>query len=400
MQQFTYIVKDKVGQTKKGLIEAVDARAASGILHEKGFVVIKIEEKKKGVSFSIGGSVNIGSVANFTRQLATMIASGLPLTDSLVVLQKQTENKKLQEIVAQIADDIQGGSTFAASLAKHPKEFSVAYINIVKAGESSGTLDKVLLKLADTMEKDREFQSKVRGAFIYPTIIMIAMALVITVIMIFVIPKLSDLYTQMNVQLPLPTKIIMALSNFMVNFWWLVILVIVGAGIALRRYRKTESGALVVDRIILKIPIMGKLNRDSSLTEFTRTLGSLISAGVPILEALKISGDVSSNATHRLAIKKAAVLVEKGSQLSKAIGQDNTFPAIVPQMIAVGEETGKIDEVLGRVSNYFDLEVDHQVKNLTASLEPIIMIVLGVMVAFLVISIIMPIYGLTSAFGN
>ncbi len=400
MQQYNYIVKDKLGQTKKGLIEAVDTRAASAILHEKGFVVIKIEEKKKEFNFSIGSGVNIGAVANFTRQLSTMIASGLPLTDSLVVLQKQTENKKLQEIVAQIADDIQGGSTFATSLAKHPKAFSIAYINIVKAGESSGTLDKVLLKLADTMEKEREFQAKVKGAFIYPTIILIAMALVITVIMIFVIPKLSELYSQLNVQLPLPTKIIMALSGFMVNFWWLVILVIVGFTILLRRYRSTESGALVVDKIILKIPIMGKLNRDSSLTEFTRTLSSLIAAGVPILEGLKISGDVAGNATHRLAIKKAAVLVEKGSQLSKAIGQDDTFPAIVPQMIAVGEETGKIDEVLARVSNYFDLEVDHQVKNLTASLEPIIMIVLGVMVAFLVISIIMPIYGLTSSFGN
>ncbi len=399
MQQFDYIVKDKVGQTKKGIVEAVDARAASAILHEKGFVVIKIEEKKKALGFNFSG-VNLGAVANFTRQLSTMIASGLPLTDSLVVLTKQTENAKLKEIITSVADDIQGGSTFAASLAKHPKAFSVAYINIVKAGESSGTLDKVLLKLADTMEKDREFQAKVKGAFVYPTIIMIAMVLVISIIMIFVVPKLTDLYTQLNVDLPLPTQMLIILSNFMVNFWWLVIILGVGASILFKRYRSTEAGALVVDRIVLKLPIMGRLNRDSSLTEFTRTLSSLISAGVPILEGLKISGSVARNATHRLAIKKATVLVEKGAQLSKALGQDGTFPAIVPQMIAVGEETGKIDEVLERVSAYFDLEVDHQVKNLTASLEPIIMIVLGIMVAILVVSIIMPIYGLTSSFGN
>lgn len=391
MQQFTYIVKDKTGQTKKGIVEAVDSRAASAILHERGFLVIKIEDKKKEFNISFGG-VNLGAVANFTRQLSTMIASGLPLTDSLVVLQKQTENKQLQEIIVSVADDIQGGSTFAASLSKHPKAFSIAYVNIVKAGESSGTLDKVLLKLADTLEKDREFQAKVKGAFVYPAIIMIAMVLVVSIIMIFVVPKLSELYSQLNVDLPLPTKILMALSGFMVNFWWLVIILSVGASILFKRYRKTEAGALVVDRLILKIPIMGRLNRDTSLTEFTRTLSSLISAGVPILEGLKISGDVAGNATHRLAIKRAAVLVEKGTQLSKAIGQDDTFPAIVPQMISVGEETGKIDEVLSRVSNYFDLEVDHQVKNLTASLEPIIMIVLGIMVALLVISIIMPIY--------
>lgn len=399
MQQFNYIVKDKQGLTRKGVIEAVDSRQASVVLHEKGFVVIKIEDKKKELVFHLGG-IGIGPIANFTRQLSTMISSGLPLTESLVVLEKQTENDRLKEVIYQIADDIQGGSTFAGSLAKHPGEFSVAYINIVKAGESSGTLDKVLAKQADTLEKDREFQSKVKGAFIYPTIILIAMTGVIAIILIFVIPKLSELYKQLNIKLPLPTVIMITLSNFAINFWWLIIIAGVLGGIFYRRYRKTESGALVVDRIILKIPIMGRLNRDTSLTEFTRTLSALISAGVPILEGLKISGDVASNATHRLAIKRATTLVEKGSQLSKALGQDDTFPAIVPQMVAVGEETGKIDEVLAKVSGYFELEVDHQVKNLTASLEPIIMIVLGVMVAALVISVILPIYSITSAFGN
>lgn len=399
MQQFSYIVKDKQGQTKKGLIEAADPRAASAILHDRGFVVIKIETKKKEFAFNFGG-IPIGAIANFTRQLSTMISSGLPLTDSLAVLQKQTDNKRLQEIIVSLADDIQGGSTFATSLAKHPKAFSIAFVNIVKAGESSGTLDKVLAKLAETIEKEREFQAKVKGAFIYPAIIMVAMVLVISIIMIFVVPKLSELYVQLNVDLPLPTKILMFLSGVFVNFWWLIIILAVIASIFFKRYRKSEKGALVVDRIILKIPIMGKLNRDTSLTEFTRTLSSLIAAGVPILEGLKISAAVASNATHRLAIRRATTLVEKGAQLSKAIGQDNTFPAIVPQMIAVGEETGKIDDVLAKVSNYFDMEVDHQVKNLTASLEPIIMIVLGVMVALLVISIILPIYGLTSSFGN
>jgi len=399
MQQFTYTVKDAQGQTKKGIVEAVDSRQASSILHDRGYVVIKIEEKKKEFAFHFGG-IGLGPIANFTRQLATMISSGLPLTESLVVLEKQTENERLREVIRQLGDDIQAGQTFAASLAKHPNEFSLAFINIVKAGESSGTLDKVLAKLADTLEKDREFQAKVKGAFVYPAIILVAMVLVISVIMIFVVPKLSELYVQLNISLPLPTKIMIFLSNVFAKFWWLIIIVFVGLGIAFRRYRKTQDGALVVDKLILKLPIFGKLNRDSSLTEFTRTLGALIAAGVPILEGLKISGDVATNATHRLAIKKATVLVEKGAQLSKALGLDQTFPAIIPQMVAVGEETGKIDEVLNKVSNYFELEVEHQVKNLTSALEPIIMIVLGVMVALLVISIILPIYNITSAFGN
>lgn len=399
MQQFDYVVKDARGQTKKGVVEAVDKKQASSILHEKGFVVIKIDEKKKEFAIHFGG-IGLGPVSNFTRQLATMISSGLPLTESLVVLEKQTENERFKEIIKKLADDIQGGTTFAGALAKHPDEFSLAYINIVKAGESSGTLDKVLAKLADTLEKQREFQSKVKGAFVYPAIILVAMVMVIAVIMIFVVPKLTDLYTQLNITLPLPTKILIFLSKVFVNFWWLMIIIAVAANIGFRRYRKTEEGALVVDRLMLKVPIMGKLNRDSSLTEFTRTLGSLISAGVPILEGLKISGDVATNALHRQAVHRAAALVEKGAQLSKAVGQDPIFPAIVPQMIAVGEETGKIDDVLNKVSNYFELEVEHQVKNLTSALEPIIMIVLGVMVALLVISIILPIYNITSSFGN
>ncbi len=399
MQQFNYIVKDPKGLTKKGVVEAIDSRQASTALHERGYVVIKIEEKKAAFELHFGG-IGLGPVANFTRQLATMVSSGLPLTESLVVLEKQTENTRLKEVIRQLADDIQGGQTFAGSLAKHPNEFSLAYINIVKAGESSGTLDKVLAKLADNLEKEREFQAKVKGAFVYPAIILVAMGLVIGVILIFVMPKLTELYTQMNIDLPLPTKIMIALSHFATNFWWLVILILVGASIALRRYRKTEAGAMVIDSLILRFPIFGKLNRDSSLTEFTRTLSALIAAGVPILEGLKISSDVATNATHRLAIKRASSLVEKGAQLSKAIGQDATFPAIIPQMIAVGEETGKIDDVLNKVANYFELEVEHQVKNLTSALEPLIMIVLGVMVALLVISIILPIYNITSAFGK
>ncbi len=399
MQEFTYTSKDKDGQTKKGLIEAVDSRQAAAILHERGYVVISIEAKKAAFSLHLSG-IGITPVANFTRQLATMISSGLPLTESLVVLEKQTDNKRLQTIIKEISEDIQAGGTFSSALAKHPDEFSLAYVNIVKAGESSGTLDKVLVKLATTLEKDREFQSKVKGAFVYPVIIVIAMALVIGVIMIFVVPKLSDLYTDLNIDLPIPTKIMIGLSSLFVNFWWLMIILFFVATYLLRRWRKTEKGALMFDRFVLKVPIMGKLNRDSSLTIFTRTLSSLVGAGVPILESLKISGDVASNSTHKLAVHRAATLIEKGSQLSKALSMDDTFPAIIPQMVAVGEETGKIDEVLGNVSNYFELEVDHQVKNLTAALEPIIMIVLGVMVALLVISIILPIYGITSSFGS
>lgn len=398
MVEFTYTVVDKKGTTHTGLVEAPSTKQAATILHERGYTVINLEPRKKGFEITFFKGVNIGALATFTRQLATMITSGLPLADSLVVLEKQTENERLVEIIKQISEDIQGGNSFSFALSKHKDVFSSAYINVVKAGEASGTLDKVLLKLADTLEKQREFQGKVKGALVYPAIILIAMTLVAAIILIFVVPKLSEVYTDLGITLPLPTRILIAISSFMVRFWWLLIIAAVGGIIALRRYRKTPEGALVIDRLLLRLPVVGKLNRDSSLTEFTRTLGALVSAGVPIIESLKIAGETATNAVHRLAVENVAKLVEKGMSLSKALAREETFPPIVPQMASVGEETGKIDEVLSKVSIFFEQEVDQEVKNLTTALEPIIMIILGVMVGLLMISIIMPIYSITAAF--
>ncbi|OGY27626.1 MAG: hypothetical protein A2864_01965 [Candidatus Woykebacteria bacterium RIFCSPHIGHO2_01_FULL_39_12] len=398
MQQFTYTVRDQSGQEKKGTVESTSREQASSVLHSKGYVVIKIAPKSKALQVPFIGGVNLGHVATFTRQLSTMITSGLPLTDSLIVLERQTSHERFRLIIKEIADDVQGGKSFADSLAKHSSAFSAAYINIVKAGEASGTLDSVLTKLADTLEKDREFQSKIKGAFIYPAIIIIAMTAVSFLIMVFVIPRLADVYTEIGLALPLPTVILITISRFMAAFWWLIIIALAAAFVFLRRYKKTPQGALIMDRLMLKVPVMGQLSRDSSLTELTRTLGALVGAGVPILEALKISSEVALNAVHTQAIKRAAALVEKGAPLSKAIAQEEDFPPIVTQMLAVGEETGKMDDVLDKVSHFYELEVEHQVRNLTTALEPIVMIMLGIMVAFLVISIIFPIYNITKGF--
>jgi len=399
MQQFNYIIKDKKGISHQGLIEAPTERAAVAILHDRGYTIIKLEEKKVGFALSsLFQKVGIGPQSQFTRQLATMVTSGLPLTDSLVVLQKQTENEKLRQIIQEITEDIQGGSTFSSALAKHGQTFSVAFINIIKAGEASGTLDKVLLKLADTLEKEREFQGKIKGAMIYPIIITSAMVGVGAIVLIFVVPKLAEVYTGLDIALPLPTRIFMFLGYVASNFWWLILILFVVGIYALRRYRKTPSGGLVVDRILLKIPIFGKLNRDSSLTEFTRTLGALVGAGVPILEALKIAGETATNALHRAAVVRVSTIVEKGATLSTALGNEEMFPAIIPQMVSVGEETGKMDEVLSKVAAFFEMEVDQEVQTLTTALEPIIMIILGIGVALLMISIIMPIYSITQAF--
>src|SRR4030042_4121292 len=220
MQQCTYVVKDKKGETKKGLIEAGNLKQAAAVLHEKGLTIIRVDPKAEPLSFNFFKGVGVGPLSQFTRQLAIMINAGLPLTDSLVVLQKQTANERLCAIIKDITEGIQGGLTFASALSKQGDVFSSAYINIVKAGEASGTLDKVLLKLADSLEKEREFKSKLRGAMVYPAIIVIAMLLVLTMILIFVIPKLSEVYSGLDLALPLPTRVLMFLSKIMVSFWW------------------------------------------------------------------------------------------------------------------------------------------------------------------------------------
>lgn len=398
MQEFKYTVTDKKGAHHQGLVEAVNKKQAANILHERGFTVLSITEKKGQFEINLFNKIGIGPVAQFTRQLATMITSGLPLAESLEVLQKQTENKRLQVVIKEISEEISGGSSFSTALSKHPDVFNAAYINVIKAGEASGTIDKVLTKLASTMEKEREFKGKIKGALIYPAIITMGMLGVAAIILIFVVPKLAEVYIDLEIELPLPTRILIGISDFLVIFWWLVIIIIVVGLILLKRYRNTPAGALVIDRLLLKVPVTGKLSRDSSLTEFTRILGALVGAGVPILEALKISGETASNAVHREAVKNVVLKLEKGASLSKALETEGVFPPLIPQMVKVGEETGKMDEVLTKVSEFFEMEVDQEVKNLTTALEPIIMVVLGVMVGGLMIAIILPIYSITDAF--
>lgn len=401
MEQFRYTAKDEHSEIRTGVVEAVDMRQASGQLHDMGLVVIKIVPKAD--SFGFGTylqkmrGTSIGNVANFTRQLSTMINAGLSLIDSLVILEKQLDNKIMQNTAREITKDIQSGSTFAAALAKHHHIFSLSFISMIKAGEASGTLDQVLTRLADTLEKQREFEGKIKGAFIYPIIVLTAMFIVGLIVLIFVVPRISILYNDLNVSLPLPTQILIALSNFVRTFWWALIFLPPGLFYFMRWFRKTPEGKILIDRWLIKLPVFGKINEFTSFTELTRTLGSLIGSGVPILDALKIAGDVASSGVHQEALREATKIVEKGGQLSVAFSHLEVFPPIITQMVAVGEETGKLDEVLSKLAHYFEVEVEQQLKNLTAALEPFIMIVLGIGVAALVISIILPIYKITSA---
>lgn len=402
MALFSYKATDQTGKPVKGTVEAPSTEAAARLLREKHLFIVTIQQAKAGLSLEFlltrFRKVGSGEVVNFTRQLATMVVAGLSLPDSLTILRTQTTNPVFAGILSDIEHQIVGGGNLADSLGKYPDIFSPIYVALIRAGESSGTLDQVLERLASTLESQREFQSKVKGAMIYPIIIIVGMAVVVLVMMTVVIPKLTDLYKDFGIALPASTQLLITLSTFFVRFWWLMI----AAGVVLvalfKRWRKTPIGELMVDSIILRIPLIGDLQRKVLLVEFTRTLAMLISSGIHLLLGLQILKNALGNVLFRNAIDAIAKKVEKGFPLGETFAQFDVFPPIVPQMMKVGEETGKLDDTLNKLSRYFETESEHLVRGLTTAIEPIIMVVLGVGVGFIVISVITPIYNLTSQF--
>ncbi|MCL5411278.1 MAG: type II secretion system F family protein [Patescibacteria group bacterium] len=404
MQQFKYTVKDNKGETRKGLVEAVDLKQASSILHDRGFVVIKLNSSGGTLEtlnqIALFQPVGLSTITTFTRQLSTMIVSGLNLLDSLKILERQERNERFKKVISELVKDVQGGSSLANAMGKHKGIFSTAFISLIKAGEASGKLDEVLLKLADSLEKEREFKSKVKGAMIYPVIILIGMVGVIFVMMIFVIPKLTDMFKTMNVDLPITTQILILVSNFSVDYWWLVLLMLVASFFGFQYFKSTYEGKKFLDQLSIKMPVFGSLNKTVNLATFSRTLGSLVGSGVPILDALKIAGETTDNLVYREAIIEATKMVEKGVPLSVPLSRNPNLPPLLGQMVSVGEETGKIDEVLEKVAKYFEAESEHEIKNVTTAMEPLILIFLGGMIAFLILSIILPIYQITGSVSN
>ncbi len=397
--EFNYKAKDIQGNNHDGSIQTPDEHSAVAMLRKKGLIVISLAPKNAPANRFLSHlfhRVSFTQLVIITRQLATMISSGLVLSEAIDILEEQQSNKTLKKALADISQDIKGGLTLAQALGKHPDIFPHLYINLVKSGETSGKLDSVLLQMADGLEKDREFQSRVKGAMIYPVIVLSMMGIVMIIMMVFVIPKLVTLYQQSAIELPLPTKILIATSNLFVNFWWLGIIIAVGAYIGFKRWCKTPEGGMILGRIVLRIPIVGKIITNVTLANFNRTFGLLTAAGIPLLESIGIVSDLTDNPVFKKSLKDAYSGVEKGLPFSSLLG--GVFPKIISQMIRVGEETGKVDEIFFKLADYFESESDHMIKNLTVAIEPIILIVLGIGVAFLVISIILPIYKLTTSF--
>ena len=403
MMRFNFKAKDKKGRLVAGLVEASDEKHAASLVREKELILLSLSpQRKDNLSVIINkfkNRIKEDDVSTFTRQLATMVNAGLPITESLLILKNQARGAALKEMLSRILADVQEGQSLSSAIGKYPNVFSPTYIALLRAGEAGGVLDNVLARLSDNMEKQVEFKGKVKGALIYPVIVVIGMVLVAAIMMIFVIPKMLSLYSEFGAQLPGPTRILMAVSGFFAKFWWLI-LVITAFGVNfLITYRKTKTGRRRIDELILKIPIFGDLQRQVALTELTRTLSLLVGAGVSILEALGILSQISGNAVIGDALEDSASQVEKGFPLAYAFSKHpEAFPYILSQMVAVGEETGKMSEVLAKVSHVFEVESDQKVKALTSAIEPIVMVILGVGVGFLVIAVILPIYNLTSQF--
>ena len=402
MPIYNYIVKDSTGKTISGTVEAPNTTLAGDILRERSYVVVSLVEKTTGGFFQQVlerfRGVTLGEKTIFARQMATMVSAGLPLTNAMEILRIQAGSERMKEVLGGMLADVQGGNSLAKSMAKHPDVFDKVTVALVEAGEASGKLDLLLTQLADNLEKERDFRSKTRGALIYPAVIGIAMVAVFIIMMIFVVPRLTALYEDIGADLPLPTKILIAISNLLVHGWWALLLVLGVGGFITYKYLSTDKGKYRLANFTFKFPIFGKLNKESELARFSRTLGLLVGAGIPITQALEIVANAMSNVLYRDSILAAEKQVEKGVPLSVPIRADPNFDPLISQMIAVGEETGKMDEVLGKVAGFFEAQAETSIKNLSTALEPIILVVLGVMVGGLVLSIITPIYNLTTQF--
>jgi type II secretory pathway component PulF len=400
MSYFRY--KAYINDTKQvsGLVEAPSAGAAARLLKEKQLFVIDVREVTN--KFNINNvlikfkRVGFNDIVNFTRQLATMTVAGLQLPEALSILHEQTTNPVFAQVIEDIEHQIVSGSDLATSLEKYPKHFTKIYVALIRAGETSGMLDTVLMRLADTLEAQQEFRQKVKGAMMYPMIIVVGMIIVVTIMMTVVIPQLTSMYKDFGTTLPWSTQLLMNISDFFVHFWWLIIIACIGLYIGYNRWKKTLIGEFVIDTLILKVPVWGELQRKMIMVDFTRTLGMLINSGIHILDGLKILKGAVGNVLFRNAIYEISQKVEKGFSLGDSFAQHEIFPPIISQMIKVGEETGKLDETMTKLSTYFQSETEHTVKNLTTLIEPIIMVVLGVGVGFIVISVITPIYDLTN----
>jgi type IV pilus assembly protein PilC len=396
---YAYRVRDREGKMLGGTLEADSEEAVVTRLRQLGYSPISIEaEKSAGLKTELrlpgAGRVKLKDLALFSRQFATMINSGLSLLRALTILGEQTGNKRLAEIVTQVRAEVEKGMSLSAAMAKHPKVFNRLYISMVRAGEVGGFLDQVLVKVAETFEKEVELRGKIRSAMTYPVVVFVMVLLIVSAMLIFIVPTFKNLYTSLGGTLPLPTRTLIGVSDGIRRFFPLVVLALIGLVIAYRRWRATPAGRYRLDQFKLKVKVFGPLFHKSALSRFSRTLATLIRSGVPILQALEIVADTVNNGVISRAIRDVQDSVREGESLATPLAKHPTFPAMVVQMMAVGEETGALDTMLSKVADFYDQEVEAAVASLTSLIEPILIAVMGAAVGGMVVALYMPLFNI------
>ncbi|MDP9387823.1 MAG: type II secretion system F family protein, partial [Actinomycetota bacterium] len=395
---YTYKVRDKAGKVQRGELEADSTMLVANKLRQMGYVPIAIDKKAASVGKKelhiFKPKVKLKDLAVFSRQFAVMINSGLSLLRALYILQEQTENKVLAGVLTEVRQDVEKGSSLSQALARHPKTFNKLYVAMVRAGETGGVLDSVLVQLADTIEKQVELRQKIKSAMTYPVAVLCLVLLIVTAMLLFIVPTFKGLYADLGGTLPLPTRVLLAISAILKKWFLLVIAAEMGFVWAFKRWITTEKGRAAWDAFKLKVPVFGKLVHKTALVRFSRTLASLMRAGVPILESLDITSDTVGNVVMRRAVTDTQAAVKTGESMATPLSKHAIFPPMVVQMIAVGEETGAVDEMLDKIGEFYEQEVEATVDALTSLLEPLLIVVMGGAVGGMVVALYMPMFNI------
>lgn len=402
MSLFDYKVKNKQGKMVNGTIESDSLQSVITRLKQSGHIIINVNEKAEtgtyiGSFFKGREKVSLKDLTIFSRQFATMITSGLPLVRCLNILQQQTKNKKFKNIISQIQHDIESGQTLSNTLSKYPKIFPNLYISMVRAGEAGGVLDEVLMRLSEHLEKEGALKHKIKSAMAYPTLMFFFSIIIVLVMITFIVPVFVKMFSDVGGDLPAPTKLIIFLSDFVQNYWYLLIISVFAGSRGMKKLIQTKNGRIVYDSLRLKLPLIGSLARKIAVAQFTRTFGTLITSGVPILGALEIVGSTSGNIIITNAVDKIRSGVKEGETIAKPLEKSGVFPPMVIQMIAVGEETGALDSMLQKIADFYDEEVGTSVEALTSLIEPLMIIFMGALVGGILISLYLPMFSLITS---
>lgn len=400
MKKYSYEARDhKSNKVIKSTVQAESERAAAKLLVDQGFAPLNIKEQSEegGIIKRLAGRITSKDKIVFLRQMATLIGAGLPLAQSLRTVQEQTENKRLQDIIQEIIADVEGGRALSEAFSKHPEVFDKIILALIAAGEASGTLDEALKRVAAQKEKDDAMMSKIKGAMIYPAIVLLVIVAVLVFMLLTVVPQVENLYSDMGRQLPFLTLVMISVSNFITGYWWLVAIVL-GMGLYFaRQYLKTESGDRVMANFKLNVPLFKGMLRKLYMARFARTGQTLLATGVPMLDMLRISSDGVNNIVIGDAIDRAAEKVKSGKALSASLQSEEYVLAMVPQMIKIGEQSGKIDEMMGKTAQVYEDELDNEIKTLSTTIEPVLMVVMAVLAGGMVGAVLFPIYSLVGS---